>query len=303
MTITLVTDRLCLTLEPRFGARITSLTDRRSGRQWLVEGPCEGDDGDDAGFGATEARGWDECFPTIGKGVDPVWGELRDHGTLWGRPWQVAAHPDDHHCTTVYQSPIFAFERSLTLDGPAVTAAYCVTNRSLVSLPYLWSQHALLATAPPDELHLRGIPQLVTGTTRYDWPHHPSRNLSMVGPFGEGFMQKSYGNVFKDAASKGAAAEVRGPNGGIRFEWSDDLPSFGLWLDYGGWPQNAPVHQIAFEPTTAMADDLVQAERLGQLRWLDPGAAHRWSVRVSLTDPDVPDLNGRLSPTSNGRQR
>jgi len=284
MTITLMSDRIHLTLEPGFGARITTLTDRRSGRQWLVEGPCQGDAGDHAGYGAAEARGWDECFPTIGRGVEPVWGNLRDHGALWGRPWQVTAHPDVRHCTTVYQSPIFAFERSLSLDGGALAVAYSVTNRGSLQLPYLWSQHALLATTPLDELRLHGIGELVTGTTRYDWPHHPARNLSRVGQLQEGFMQKSYG-----AAPKGAAAEVRGPDGGIRFDWSDDLQAFGLWLDYGGWPPDGPVHQIAFEPTTAMADDLGDAERVGQLRWLAPGATQCWSVCLSVIGPGNPD--------------
>lgn len=74
MTITLMSDRMRLTLEPDFGARITSLTDLlRSGRQWLVKGPCTGGADDQAGYGVAEARGWDECFPTIGKGHNPVW--------------------------------------------------------------------------------------------------------------------------------------------------------------------------------------------------------------------------------------
>lgn len=47
------------------------------------------------------------------------------------------------------------------------------------------------------------------------------------------------------------------------------------------------MHQIAFEPTTAMADDLVQAEGCGQLRKLPHGQPHRWSVTVSLTGPAV----------------
>jgi galactose mutarotase-like enzyme len=282
MTITLTSDRMRVTLDLAFGARITSLTDLRSGRQWLVAGPNQGQTGDDATYGAAEALGWDECFPTISKGRHPAWGDLRDHGSVWGRPWQVTGQPDAGHCTAAYTAPDFVFERALSLQGAVLTARYRVTNHAARPLPYLWSQHALLATAPPDELRLHGMPELVTGGTRYDWPHHPARNLTEVGPLGEGFMLKSYA-----MAAKSAAAEVIGPNGGIRFDWSDDLPAFGLWLDYGGWPQDGPVHQIAFEPTTAMADDLAQAERLGQLRWLPPGQTHDWSVRISLTDGSV----------------
>ena len=280
MTLILRSDCLELTLEPAFGARVTTLTDRRSGRQWLVAGDCVGSADDQATYGAAQACGWDECFPNIAPGHDPVWGDLRDHGALWGRPWQVTQHPDPQHCTTVFRSPLFDFERSLTLDGAILTADYRVTNRSASPLPYLWSQHALLATTAPDRLALHGIADLVTGTTHYLWPDHPARNLTQVGALHEGFMQKSYAST-----PEGAAAEVLGPNGSVCFDWAGDVTAFGLWLDYGGWPADAPVHQIAFEPTTAMADDLDGARVKGQLRWLERGSTDHWAVSITVTNP------------------
>ena len=77
--------------------------------------------------------------------------------------------------------------------------------------PPLWmlapavSETPLLATTPRDTLRLHGIRELISGTTRYQWPDHPARNLTKVGPIEEGFMLKSYGR-----APKGAAAEVIG---------------------------------------------------------------------------------------------
>jgi len=253
-----------------------------------------GGPGDQAGYGGDEARGWDECFPTISAGHDPVWGISRDHGALWGRPWQVTHHPDPQHCTTTFRSPLFCFKRSLTLDGAMLHVGYSVTSRALVQLPYLWSQHALLATTPQDRLELNGISELVTGADRYTWPDHPARNLKQVGPLQAGFMQKSYA-----ATPNGAGAEVHGPDGGLRFDWSADVPGFGLWLDYGGWPAQVPVHQIAFEPTTALADDIPRAHNTGQTRLLDPGAAHSWAVRITLTGqsrPISPALGSDTAP-------
>ena len=280
MTITLSSDRIRLTLEPRFGARVTSLTDRRSRRQWLVSGARQGDGGDQASYGGAEARGWDECFPSIASGHDPVWGTLRVHGQLWDRPWQIAADPGAGRCTTTYQTAMFAFERTLALQGPVLTASYAVTNHAPVALPYLWSQHALLATHPSDRLALQGIPDLISGTNRYIWPHHPARDLTEVGSLQDGFALKSYA-----ATPNAASAAVYGPDGGLRFDWSGDVPAFGLWLDYGGWPPDAPAHQIAFEPATAMADSLADAAALGQIRLLAPGATDRWAVRLTVMDP------------------
>jgi hypothetical protein len=288
MTITLASDRMRVTMEPAFGAPISSLTDLRSGRQWLVEGPYLGQPGDEAGYGAAQAWAWDECFPTIGKGGHPAWGALWDHGAVWGRPWQIAGEPEPGLCTAARNAPDFVFERVLILEGAAMTAQYRVTNRAARPLPYLWNQHALLATAPPDELRLDGMPALVTDGTHRDWPHHPARNLTKVGTLHEGLMQKSCA-----LAPKGAAAEVVAQDGGIRFDWSEDLTAFGLWVDFGSWPQDRPIHQIAVVPATAMVDDLAQAERPGQLRWRLPVVEKGWSVRVPPTDGSV--VKGALS--------
>lgn len=272
--IALANDRIALTLEPDFGARVTSLTDLASGRQWLVPGDCV------AGvtYLAEQARGWDECFPTVGLCDHPAWdGPMRDHGEIWGRPWSVTYGEDA--CTATYGDPRFEFARSLQVSGASIMADYRVTNRGATALPYLWSQHALLATTPADRIELNGLTRLQTAGQPVDWPHHGTRDLSAIGTLADKFALKLYGE-----AGTAASAEIAGPDGGIRFDWAGrDLPGFGLWLDYGGWPPGNPVHQVALEPTTGGADDLCQAQAIGHGRSLAPGATHRWSVRISLT--------------------
>lgn len=274
--ITLANDRIALTLRPDFGARVTSLTDRASGRQWLVTGLCVGGDS----YLGDQARGWDECFPTVAPCDHAGWdGPLRDHGDLWGRPWQVTA--DGQTCMATYDDPRFAFTRALHLRGAGVVADYQVSNRTLAALPYLWSQHCLLATTPADRIVLQGIAGMQAGGVPVDWPLHAARDLSVVGAAGEGFALKAYGT-----ALNAANAEIIGAEGGIRFDWSDnEIGAFGLWLDYGGWPPGAPVYQVALEPTTAPADDLAQATAMGRARMLAPGEIHHWSVRIALTRP------------------
>ncbi len=274
--ITLDNDQIALTLDPNFGARVTSLTDLASGRQWLVPGACVGGET----YLGDQARGWDECFPTVAPCCHPGWdGPLRDHGDLWGRPWQASA--EEATCVATFDDPRFTFTRSLRLQGASVTADYQVTNRSPAVLPYLWSQHCLLATTPADRILLHGIAAMRAEGVAVDWPTHPTRDLSVIGAMNEGLALKLYGG-----AAIAASAEVAGETGGIRFDWSGgDIPAFGLWLDYGGWPPGAPVHQVALEPTTAPADDLAQATAMGRARLLAPSQTHRWSVRIALTRP------------------
>lgn len=276
--ITLANDHVALTLQPDFGARVTSLTDRGTGRQWLVTGDCVGN----AAYLGDQARGWDECFPTVGVCSHAGWGgPMRDHGDLWGRPWTVA-HADDA-CTATHAAARYTFVRSLCLQGAGIVADYHLTNHGPEVLPYLWSQHLLLATTPADRIALQGVTDIRAGGQRVDWPQYGSRDLTRVGAPDDGFALKLYGQ-----AQHAASAAITGPDGGILFDWSGaDIPAFGLWLDYGGWPPGAPVHQVALEPATAPADDLAAAEAMGHARLLAPGATHRWSVGITLTPPGL----------------
>jgi hypothetical protein len=182
---------------------------------------------------------------------------------------------------TRFETPLFRFSREISLRHRTVIANYRVTNLGHASLPYLWSQHCLLATKAGDRLDLTGHKDFRSEGVAFVWPHHPARDLSLVGPISEGFALKSY------AETQGhASAAVTGPNGGIRLEW-DDVPGFGLWLCYGGWPHRGDaVHQVALEPTTAAVDHLATASDAGLARQLEQNETHTWAVNMTLTCTD-----------------
>lgn len=276
------TDRLALTVDPGFGARILHLIDLSTDREWLVQGPRAEDVSESAAFLGDASRGWDECFPTVLACDHTAWGgRLRDHGMLWGRPWEVI-DAGRQHLETVFRADGIHFSRRLTLEGARVTAAYTVTSGRAQAVPYLWSQHCVLALTPDDRIILQGHEGAQTDGAAFDWPDVLGRDLSRVGTTDEGVAIKAY------ALTPGpASAAVRGPNGGLRFDWDGaDVPALGLWFDYGGWPEGASIHQVALEPTTGAADDLVGAEALGQARMLAPGTTHKWMVTLMLTDRD-----------------
>ena len=283
--VTLSTDRLALIVDPAFGGRVTSLTDRLTGREWLVQGLRADDVSEGAQYRGAASRGWDECFPTVLSCHNSIWGgRLRDHGMLWGRPWEVV-EVGPHHLEARFQSDGITFNRTLTLKDAGLTAAYSVTSARATPVPYLWSQHCVLSPVEGDRISLTGQGQMEATGFGFDWPSHPARDLTQIGPANEGFVLKSYCLTLGQAT-----AQIRGTTGGLRFDWNGtEVPALGLWLDYGGWPNEHPVYQVAIEPTTGAADDLAEAEALGQARLLIPGETQRWTVRLTLTDPEPRD--------------
>ena len=290
--ITLSNDRVELVVAPAFGARVTSLTDLASERQWLVAGECSGGQGDSASYLGDEARGWDECFPTVAPCRTAAWGDLRDHGVLWGRCWNVEVSGNTARAT--HSGDRFEFGRTLSLRGSEVVADYSVRNTASDPFPYMWSQHCLLQLGRGDRIEVaenaRGL--AVSGGVRkgqvlapgkIDWPKLAGTELDLSEVLGveEEMAVKLYAHT-----PDGCAASASGPGGGIRFRWERGMiRALGLWFDYGGWPPDDLVHQVALEPTTAFADDLAEAESMSRALVLEPGERHEWSVRVELTGP------------------
>ena len=153
--VVLENDAVRLACEPDVGARITSLVDRRNGREWLVPGTLPGTAAawaaEGAVFGGAEAFGWDECLPTVAPCPDPMDATapaLRDHGDQWGRPADVEATDDRLVATWTRSRWPLRFRRAITLEGAAVACEYELETGGDQSLPILWSMHALLALEP-----------------------------------------------------------------------------------------------------------------------------------------------------------
>lgn len=285
-----------LEMHPEFGARVTKLTDLETGQQWLTEGECEGDPGDEAQFLGEQARGWDECFPTISPCEVDCWGNLRDHGLLWGRPW--AATQTDHAIHAKYVDERFIFDRSLRLDGKAVIAEYAATNTSGKAFSYIWSQHCILEMQAgetiqiPDKSFSFWISQVSRMGENFrssglNWPVHESTGLDLSKALGksERFHAKIHGiaEIARETDPAETEASVIGKRGRIRFSWNRKMaPGLGLWLNFGAWPSEAPGQQIAVEPTTSNTDCLGEALKLKCARTLKPGEIAEWTIRIEL---------------------
>jgi len=241
-------DEIELAVVPELGAKIISLKNLRTGREWLWHPPAglrlfKNQVRDD--FSTSPLVGIDECFPTI----EPCsWQgrELPDHGEVWSVPWQVDGEAWENGILKTRArlsiSP-FEFERTVELQGNEVRLGYQLRNLSAIQESFLWAIHPLLRMEGGDELELPdSTRELFNGQTWIDAVSStiPDRNCA---------------KIFARPVSEGwAAIHNKAKGDRLEFNWdSTENDTLGLWLTRGGWHGH---HHLAIEPTNADDDSL-----------------------------------------------
>ncbi len=289
-SIVLDNGTLRLRLEPDFGGRVTDLIDLRTGRNWLVDGPAVGSPEQDATFGVEQARGWDECFPSAAPCRVDAWPmALRDHGEFWGR--QIDIEASDESTTVTGQAGPLRFQRALMLDGDRISLVYRAANEGTAAMPYLWAQHLLIAPEAGDRLELPGITSLDAAFLSQNGHHLAKGFVGFPDPQRDGLpildrvhpLTTNLAAKFFTSVSGETEARVVGRRGAFTLRWNAKAAGhFGLWLDYGGWPAEAPVSQISLAPSTAPMESLADAVASGKAVWLQPGEVREWTVFIQI---------------------
>jgi galactose mutarotase-like enzyme len=285
-------EELALTVLPDDGGKVATLTCRRHDRQWLAPERPELAAADDGSYGPREAWGWDELFPSVltATATPAPWPHpLRDHGELWGRPWRVTQHePSSLTLAYVDDDTGFRLERTLDVERGALRARYALSSTATEPLPYQWSLHPIFALAPGERVELAGIDRVKATVTGHhalpdgpavvDWPRHDGLDLGTVRPSdGETFLK-----LYADLPTDGTTVMRGGP---CELSVTTDpafAPYIGLYLNYGGWPADGPLHHVGIEPTTSPHDDLNAAAHDDAAAVLAPGERRTWEIRMSL---------------------
>jgi len=307
-------DTLCLEnaflevrLRPGLGAKLCSLRDRRSGREWLLPSQLPGGGypqpsyGDD--FSRFDTSGFDECFPTVSAA--PPW---PDHGELWSRAWAVAQEGDSLVACIEGRAWPYTFTRRATLEEDTLRLDYTLENHATDPFPYLWSAHPLLKVTPGMRLVLpEGVHEAFVNGASDDrmgvhgemrpWPGlAPGLDLSTVPPVTRGQAVK----LFIPDMREGRAG-IHDPRSGdaLTFTWDPaELPHLGLWLCYGGWPMDGrPGHlTVALEPCSGMPDQLQEAAARGTCAVLGPGGRSTWNLRLRSHTHCPPNPHPGVAP-------
>lgn len=286
---------------PELGAKILSLVNRQTGREWMWTPPDRGalfrnrlgDLFDDSTL-----IGADECIPTMGpctwKGRD-----LPDHGEAWSMAWTLdeAALAQDR-IVTALRLPIspFFFERSLWLQGNRVVLDYRLRNLADEANEYLWALHPMMPIAEGDRIDLppeSWIVMMVEASTNPIWE---GRGWAIGWPQPTEAPEIQFDHMILEQANperaaikmftlrkKAAWAAIRNTKTGDSISYHFDpqiLDTLGIWINRGGW--NGYQH-VALEPSTGAPDPLdVAVTGWERFRTIAPGAEQTWRVEIEL---------------------
>ena len=281
---------------PELGAKISSLRDLETGREWMWRPPGPfrlfRNEPEDP-FERSTLVGADECLPTIApcewRGRD-----LPDHGEVWSIPWTVdGAAWDQGRIKTTVAAPVspFVFERTVRLRENEIQLDYRIRSTSREREAFLWALHPLLEIVEGDRIELPGDVSFVRVESTeglQNMPHGSIRPWPEPIP-GVELEQMSFGahgpacaKLFAESPSEGQAAIVNPQTREALILEFDvrQTPVLGVWLTRGGW--NGYEH-VALEPTNYASDSLAEAASAPTpALTLPPGGEKAWTIECRL---------------------
>jgi galactose mutarotase-like enzyme len=250
-----------------------------------------------ASYGANEATGFDEMFPTISRcyydGFPWAGTEMPDHGEVWSLRWEHAIAPD--HVAMQVRGVRFPylFKKQVSLADGRVHIRYQATNLSDYDFDFIWAAHPLFRAAqgmqivvPPGmnrivnsvaglrlkeygKTHTFPVAELEDGTRL---------NLGVVPRKNDYGYQKYY---FLGPATEGWCL-LHDPARRLSIRLSfpvETVPYLGLWLNEGGWHGQ---YNIAPEPATAAMDRVDAAKLWGTGSVLKAHETRQWHLDIEV---------------------
>lgn len=297
-----------LTLIPELGGKISSLRDRRSGREWLWRHPrfpYKRVPYGSSYIAEADTGGWDECFPSVSAcsyPSEPWQGiAIQDHGELWSQvpKFEIVERAETLTLRTRWQGVAlpYTFTRTVTLapNSSVIRANYEVVNNANQSINYVWSIHPLLSIDPGMVLalphsarfHVAGsIPQdLVSPEQTVQYPFAArGLNFPTLPETSAGCAIKIWSDPLP--AGEGWAA-IHANDGELQMRWDVALlPQVAAWMNFGAWAADGgtPYYNLGLEPCIGAQDSLADAvTQYNLFATVSPRGSKTWWLEIELT--------------------
>jgi galactose mutarotase-like enzyme len=242
--------------------------------------------------------GIDECLPTVARSGKGAPDEAPDHGDFWTIRWTVL-EPATSHSVTIAADGIsrpLRLTKRVEVHPASLRIDYAVQNSSSKPVAYLYACHPLFSIDAGDLVVLpASVASLRLESSTHSrlgcqgdsisWPIHNASgpiDLSTTLPSTADTADMLYAGpltsgrcgLFRSAIGRGIV---------LHFDPAR-LPYLGLWLCYGGWPDDSEQRQfaIALEPTVAARGSLEDAIRDGVAPMLEPNQIHSWTIEFVI---------------------
>jgi len=285
----LQTDEISIDVLPAEGGRIASLQSRKSGLEFLIQSHRSSNvllqPGLDTQFRNGPCAGIEECLPTIAPcGSATVGGPAPDHGDFWQLAWHVLSK-DDRSLTIEAQgfSRPLTFRKTISVERNELSVAYKICNVGNAAQSFLYACHPLFAVDAGDRIVLPdGIDTLRLDYSRRNrlgikgdavaWPEtQEGIALDTALPVTEATADMFYTSRLSNGACS-IHRKATDESCSILFS-TEKLPYLGVWLCYGGWPDDAVEnlqYAVALEPAIAPFNALDEAQRENAAKILEP---------------------------------
>lgn len=307
-SVRLESECLDVRVVPEIGAKIVSLRDKGTGREWMWTDPSRPLRRAQAGhkFADYDISGMDECFPTIGACTYPdgeyAGRDLPDHGEVWTAPWRWRVNGTALETAVDGNILPYRLTRTARVVGATLHLDYELTNRGLAPLKYQWSAHPLFAIDPGMQIQLPGTAQLIKefGLGGLVGADEPGGLQGYLGEARWPYVKTATGGVadlrildfpqppatYKVYAVDLTAGWARlvDPSSAqaIEVRWGlDQVCYLGICVNMAAWPETgSPGRWIAIEPCTATCDRLDLAAERGECATVAGGGSTSWWMEI-----------------------
>ena len=254
--------------DPRDGGRLTRL--RWRGMNLLTEPDPNFVPGE--GFESRPVYGYDDCFPSVTaqKGIP-------DHGFCWSMRPESVRLEDGLSSTFVFPEG-YRMYRRLRFGEAKLDWVFRIENPTDSDLR---AQHVMHALMPPSAILFIRAPlcaECVDSLNDEAIPPEAAQNPLALCSEGKARMLLLRGIAAGDV-------ELQLRNGHrLRILFDCNLfPTLGLWIDRGGYPEQAPRQEIAVEPIPGPSGNLKEALCSGQALNIPARGRLDWEIQWRMS--------------------
>lgn len=190
------------------------------------------------------------------------------------------------------------FTKHLALEGDAFRVSYRVENIGPKAQSFLYACHPLFAVSEGDRILLpKGIRELTLDYSKggrlgaagsaVTWPVTQSGHQLDVASGPEAGTAEMFYSSRSSETVCGICRKASRQVLEVSFDGAR-LPYLGLWLCYGGWPDDptGPLqYAVALEPTTSPYNTLAKAQQAGAAIALEAEETFDWEISFSVREP------------------